>query len=105
MRVLVVEDHEDLRDILMKQLADHGYAVDGCGDGETGWDYLSAADYDIVILDIGLPGMNGMELLTRIRQAEMDVQVLMLTAWDTIDDKVKGLDAGADDYMTKPFAN
>ena len=104
MRILVVEDHTELREVLLRQLAEHGYAVDGCGDALTGMDYLAAAEYDLAIVDIGLPGMNGMELLQWIRRQEMDVQVLILTAMDSIEDKVRGLDAGADDYMTKPFS-
>jgi len=104
MRILVVEDQRELREVLQRQLTERGYAVDACENAFLGKDYLEAADYDLAILDIGLPGMSGMDLLTWIREREMDVQVLMLTAMDSIEDKVRGLDAGADDYMTKPFS-
>lgn len=103
MRLLIVEDNDDLQEVLRKQLTGRGYAVDACSDAPSAMDYLNSSEYDIVILDIGLPGMNGMELLAWIRQQEFNVQVLMLTALDSIDDKVKGLDSGADDYVTKPF--
>ena len=104
MRILVVEDQTELREVLQKQLAEQGYAVDGCDNALIAIDYLEAADFDLAIVDIGLPGMSGMELLQWMRRREMDVQVLMLTAMDSIEDKVRGLDAGADDYMTKPFS-
>ena len=104
MRLLVVEDQSELRDILRRQLVDRGYAVDTCPDAFEAQDYLEAADYDIAILDIGLPGLDGVALLEWIRRKNLDVQVLMLTAMDSIEDKVRGLDAGADDYVTKPFA-
>ena len=103
MRLLIVEDNDDLREVLKKQLTGRGYAVDTCTEASSAMDFLSSSEYDIVILDIGLPGMNGMELLSWIRRQELNVQVLILTAMDSIDDKVKGLDAGADDYVTKPF--
>ena len=75
----MVEDQRELREVLLRQLAEHGYAVDACENAYAGKDYLEAADYDLAILDIGLPGMSGMELLAWIRGREMYVQVLMLT--------------------------
>ena len=104
MRLLVVEDQMELREILRRQLDEKGYAVDACPDAFQAQDYLEAAEYDIVILDIGLPGMDGVALLEWIRRKNLDIQVLLLTAMDSIEDKVRGLDSGADDYMTKPFA-
>lgn len=102
--MLVVEDQRELREILRRQLNDKGYAVDACPDAFQAQDYLEATEYDIAILDIGLPGMDGVALLEWIRGRNMNVQVLLLTALDSIEDKVRGLDAGADDYVTKPFA-
>jgi DNA-binding response OmpR family regulator len=104
MRLLVVEDQMELREILRRQLDEKGYAADACPDAFQAQDYLEAAEYDIVILDIGLPGMDGVALVEWIRRKNLDVQVLLLTAMDSIEDKVRGLDSGADDYMTKPFA-
>lgn len=104
MRLLVVEDEMDLNQVLTKHLKHHGYAVDSCMDGQEALDYLSAADYDLVILDIMLPVYDGMEVLARARAMGLTMPILLLTAKDTVEDKVKGLDAGADDYLTKPFA-
>ncbi len=104
MRILVVEDEEELRDVLAKQLKEHGYSVDSCADGQEAEDYLEASEYDIVILDILLPKRSGIQVLEWIRKRGISVQVLMLSALDSVGDKVAGLDAGADDYMTKPFA-
>jgi len=104
MRILVVEDEKDLNRILVKRLRLEGYAVDGCFDGHQALDYLNGASFDVVILDWMLPGHSGLDVLRRIRQSNNPVAVLMLTAKDRIDDKVTGLDAGADDYLIKPFA-
>ena len=104
MRILIVEDEADLNQVLVKHLKNNGYAVDSCMDGEEAWDYLEAADYDLVVLDIMLPGCDGMTLLSRARRTGLTMPVLLLTARDAVEDKVKGLDAGADDYLTKPFA-
>ena len=104
MRILVVEDEKDLNQVLTKHLRNHGYAVDSCFAGDTACDYLEAADYDAVILDIMLPGISGLDVLCSARAKGIDVPILLLTAKDSISDKVKGLDAGADDYLTKPFA-
>lgn len=105
MRVLVVEDHQDLRIMLVAGLQGQGFAVDGAGDGDEGWWFLSRNSYDAVILDIGLPGTNGLELLRRVRREESGYQpVLLLTARDAVEDRVHGLDLGADDYLVKPFS-
>ena len=104
MRVLIIEDDDALRKILVKQLNSQGYAVDACSTGTDGLDYATAMTYDAIILDIMLPGINGLEILRRLRNVHCESGVLMLTAKDAIEDRVNGLDMGADDYLTKPFA-
>ena len=104
MRLLIVEDEEDLRSILKKKLMKEHYTADDCGNGLDALDYISMADYDGIILDIMLPGLNGLELLKKIREEGNDTPVLFLTARDGIEDRVKGLDLGADDYLVKPFS-
>jgi len=104
-RILIAEDEQYLNRILTRQLEKAGYGVDACLDGLHALDYLmGTAVYDAVILDIMMPGMDGLTVLSRIRQAGIDAPVLLLTARDGIEDRVKGLDAGADDYLVKPFA-
>lgn len=102
MRVLVVEDEPDLLSSLMKALREDGYAVDGAPDGEEGLYKAEGCDYDALVLDIMLPGIDGWELLRRLRKTRK-TPVLMLTARDTVRDRVRGLDTGADDYLVKPF--
>lgn len=104
MRILVAEDEKGLNRVLTKHLKNKGYSVDSCTDGLEATDYLAAASYDVVILDVLMPKMNGWEVLKWIRSRGMDTSVLMLTALDSTEDKVRGLDSGADDYLTKPFA-
>lgn len=104
MRLLVVEDEMHLQTIIKKRLIKEGYSVDACGDGQEALDYLEAAVYDAVILDIMLPGMAGTEVLKTLRKKGSHVPVLFLTARDSIEDRVDGLDMGADDYLVKPFA-
>ena len=104
MRILIAEDERNLNRILAQQLADNGYTVDACFDGEEALDYLKAEPYDAIILDIMMPKMDGLSVLRRARSAGIDTPVLFLTARDSISDRVEGLDAGADDYLTKPFA-
>lgn len=104
MRILIVEDESDLNQVLTKHLKNHGYAVDSCLDGQEAKDYLEMTDYDVIILDIMLPGINGLSLLSFARKAGISTPILLLTARDSVADKVNGLDAGADDYLTKPFA-
>ncbi len=104
MRILVVEDEKGLNRVLTKHLKNKGYSVDSCTDGMEAIDYLTSAPYDVVILDVLMPKMNGWEVLKWIRSRGMDTSVLMLTALDSTEDKVNGLDSGADDYLTKPFA-
>lgn len=104
MRILVVEDEPALNSVLTKHLKKNGYSVDACFDGDSAREHLQADEYDVAVLDIILPGMNGFELLKWMRSEGSDASVLMLTALDSTEDKVKGLDLGADDYLTKPFA-
>ena len=104
MRLLLVEDDAALRDVLSKRLIQEGYAVDACGDGNEGLEYALSAPYDGIILDIMLPGIDGLTLLTHLRARHVNCGVLLLTARDAVDDRVRGLDCGADDYLTKPFA-
>jgi two-component system OmpR family response regulator len=102
MRVLVVEDEPDLLGSLLTALRDDDYAADGAPDGEEGLYKAEANEYDAVVLDIMLPGIDGWELLRRLRKTKK-TPVLMLTARDAIRDRVRGLDTGADDYLVKPF--
>jgi two-component system, OmpR family, response regulator len=102
MRVLAVEDEPDLLGSLLKALREDGYAVDGAPDGEDGLYKAESYDYDAVVLDIMLPGIDGWEVLRRLRKTKK-TPVLMLTARDAVRDRVRGLDSGADDYLVKPF--
>ena len=104
MRLLLVEDDEALRTILAKRLKQEGYAVDACADGSEGLEYALSTPYDGILLDIMLPGIDGLTLLSHLRARNINCAVLLLTARDAIDDRVRGLDCGADDYLTKPFA-
>ena len=104
MRILIAEDEKDLREVTVKRLKAEGFGVDGCGDGKEVLEYLGAADYSLVILDIMMPRMDGLTALKKIRQMGNPVPVLLLTAKDAVADRVAGLDAGADDYLTKPYA-
>lgn len=103
MRILVVEDERDLNRIICKKLKVEGYSVDSCYDGEEALTYIDGANYDIIIMDIMMPKKNGYEVLAQIRKEKIDTPVLFLTAKDGIEDRVKGLDLGADDYIVKPF--
>jgi two-component system OmpR family response regulator len=102
-RILVVEDEPDLRRALVQSLREEGYAVDQSGDGEEGLYKGTTWDYDAIVLDLMLPGIDGWELLDRLRQTKA-TPVLILTARDALGDRVRGLDGGADDYLVKPFA-
>lgn len=104
MRLLVVEDDPALRNVLVERLSKEGYAVDGCADGIDGFDYAVSTAYDALILDIMLPGMDGLTMLRALRARGFSGGVLLLTARDAVEDRVTGLDAGADDYLVKPFA-
>jgi DNA-binding response OmpR family regulator len=104
MRVLVVEDEASIANFVRRGLYETGYAVDVACDGEEGLAYALVAEYDVLILDIMLPRMDGLEMLGELRRRGVKVPTLMLTARDTVEDRVEGLDAGADDYLVKPFA-
>jgi len=104
MRILLVEDEEGVANFIKKGLVEEHYAVDLAVDGEEGRALVLANQYDLIILDIMIPGMNGIELCKEIRQKKIQTPVLMLTAKDSVKDKVAGLDSGADDYLTKPFS-
>ena len=103
MRLLLVEDDERIADALVEDLTDQHYVVDAVGDGQAGWDYAEAAPYDLILLDVMLPTIDGITLCKRLRQAGYQTPILMLTARDRVRDRVIGLDAGADDYLVKPF--
>ena len=104
MRILVVEDERDLNSIILKRLNKAGYTVDSCYDGEEALDYMKLGEYDVILLDIMLPKMNGLDLVRTLRKNRDKTPVLLLTAKDGIEDRVTGLDSGADDYLVKPFA-
>ena len=104
MRVLVVEDYEVIREGLVQGLQERGFADDATGDGTEGKWYATSNDYDLILLEIMLPGLSGLEILRAVRAQGKDVPVLLLTAKDDIEDRVRGLDMGADDYLVKPFA-
>ncbi len=104
MRILIVEDEQDLQMILKKRLSSEYYSVDVCGDGTDALDYIRMTPYDVIVLDIMLPGKSGLDVLRTMRSENIQSPVLLLTAKDAVEDRVTGLDAGADDYLVKPFA-
>lgn len=104
MRILVVEDERDLNSIIVKRLNKAGYSVDTCYDGEEALDYMRMGEYDVILLDIMMPKMNGLDVVRTLRKKRDKTPVLLLTAKDAIEDHVMGLDSGADDYLVKPFA-
>jgi heavy metal response regulator len=104
MRILVVEDEKKVADFIQKGLEEEHYAVDTAYDGETGLYLTEVNDYDLIILDLMIPKIDGWEVLKRIRAKKNNVPILILTAKDAVDDIVRGLDSGCDDYLTKPFA-
>jgi two-component system copper resistance phosphate regulon response regulator CusR len=103
-RILVIEDEADIADFLVRGLREEGFTVERAADGDEGWHALRTGSWDVVLLDWRLPGPNGLDLLRRYRQAGRTTPVLFLTAKDTVPDRVRGLDHGADDYLCKPFA-
>jgi DNA-binding response OmpR family regulator len=103
MKILLVEDDARLAEVLVEALTDQRYIVDWVGDGETAWDQLRLQTYDLLLLDVGLPVLDGVQLCQRLRAQGFQIPVLMITARDASSDKVLGLDAGADDYMVKPL--
>ncbi len=104
MRILVAEDERDMNKIITKKLISEGYAVDSCFDGETALEYTINAEYDVVILDVMMPKLDGFTLLNTMRNKCIETPVIFLTARDSVSDRVKGLDLGANDYLVKPFS-
>ena len=104
MRILLVEDEPKVASFIRRALEEESYAVDVCGDGAMGLDWGQGVNYDLIILDLMLPGLPGLQVLRQLRAAGVKTPVLILTARSEVDQRVKGLDAGADDYLTKPFA-
>ncbi|HOR12663.1 MAG TPA: response regulator transcription factor [Clostridia bacterium] len=104
MRILVVEDEPRLNELIVKQLNAMHYSVDACLRGDDALDYISGAEYDVIVLDIMLPGISGLDILRTLRAQNNSALILLLTARDSIGDRVIGLNAGADDYLIKPFA-
>jgi DNA-binding response OmpR family regulator len=103
MRILVVEDDVNLAEMLTEALSDQNYVVDVVSDGEMAWDWVQTLEYDLILLDLTLPKLDGIGFCQRLRSHNLSLPVLMLTARDTLADKVTGLDAGADDYLVKPY--
>jgi two-component system copper resistance phosphate regulon response regulator CusR len=104
MRILLVEDEKKVADIIERGLKAERFAVDICHDGLSGWEMSAAYNYDLIILDLMLPGLSGTEVLAKIRRKNSEVPIIILTARDGMDEKVKNFETGADDYLTKPFA-
>ena len=104
MRILLVEDEKKVASFIERGLKEESYAVDVCYDGQTGWEYAGVNEYDCILIDIMLPKLNGLDLCAKIRKQGIRTPILVLTARDSVEDKIKGLDQGADDYLTKPFA-
>ena len=104
MRILVIEDEIKIAQFIKRGLKEEGYAVDIASDGEEGDFFLSSNDYDLIILDLMLPKIDGLTLCRKLRKEGKQTPIIMLTAKDTVKDKVRGLDSGADDYLSKPFA-
>lgn len=103
MRILIAEDERDLNRLIVKVLEKEGYGVDACFDGKETLYYLENTEYDAAVLDIMMPGMDGLEVLRAARKKGLDLPIMFLTARDSIADRVTGLDTGADDYLIKPF--
>jgi heavy metal response regulator len=104
LRVLIIEDEAKIASFIKRGLKEEGYSVDVAGDGDQGYFLATTEKYDLIVLDLMLSGMDGLTLCRKLREKGLTVPVLMLTAKDRVRDKVVGLDAGADDYLTKPFA-
>ena len=104
MRILVVEDEQNVAAFIEQGLTEEGYAVDAVGDGELALAYAETYDYDLILLDVLLPKMDGRQVARTLRKRGVQAPILMLTALDAVDDRVAGLDSGADDYLVKPFA-
>jgi len=104
MRILIAEDERDLNELIRKKLKSEGYTVDACYDGEEALEYITNAEYDGALLDINMPKKDGFQVVVEAREQGVQTPVIFLTARDAVEDRVKGLDLGASDYMTKPFS-
>lgn len=104
MRVLVIEDETKVGSFIKRALEEESYAVDLCEDGAQGLDMALSGSYDLIMIDLMLPSLPGLDVLARLRKEKIQTPVMILTAQSKVDQRVKGLDAGADDYLTKPFA-
>ena len=104
LRILVVEDEKSLNRVITKRLESEGYSVDSCFDGEEALEYIAAGEFDAIVMDIMMPRLSGMEAVKKIRAEKNETPVIFLTAKDSVADRVAGLDAGAEDYLVKPFA-
>lgn len=102
--VIVIEDEAEIADFLVRGLREEGFTVEHAADGHSAWHALQTSSWDLVLLDWWLPGQDGLQLLERFRKIDRDTPVLFLTARDAVSDRIRGLDAGADDYLCKPFA-
>ena len=103
-RILLIEDEDEIASFLVRGLREEGFAVERAADGESAWHCLKHSEWDVILLDWWLPGTDGLTLLRRYRQTGNSTPVLFLTARDAVSDRVRGLDAGAEDYLCKPFA-
>src|SRR5438874_9789836 len=104
MRILVIEDDHTIAQAIKEGLEQEAFAVDTVYDGEEGFNSAFYEDYDLIVLDLMLPGMNGLDIAQKLREAKKHTRILMLTAKDQVPDKIRGLNTGADDYMVKPFS-
>ncbi len=103
MRILIIEDEYELCESMAEGLKSDGYEIDTCNDGKEGLEFLLSAEYDLVLLDLNLPGIDGMDILKELRKDNQDTPILILSARISLSDKIQGLDEGANDYLTKPF--
>ena len=103
MRILLIEDDEVLIDVLLQSLTSQHYIVDAISDGESGWEYAQSANYDLLLMDVGLPELDGITLCQRLRSQGCSTPILLMTAKDASTERIRGLDAGADDYLIKPL--
>lgn len=104
MRILIIEDDKSMQKLISKRLSEESYIIDSCYDGLEGLEYAQSVEYDCILLDLMIPKINGIEVLKKIRQKGNNAYILIITAMGSVDDRIKGLDAGADDYLTKPFS-
>lgn len=104
MRILIIEDDKSMQKLLSKRLSEESYTVDSCYDGSEGLEYAQVYEYDCILLDLMIPKIRGIEVLSKLRQSGNKAYILIITAMSSVDDRIRGLDAGADDYLIKPFS-